>query len=48
MPDSEIMTTLDYRNKTLVQRFREMAFLTRGLTIRFVDNRAVDGKRTER
>ena len=39
MPDTEIMTTLDYRSKTLVQRFREMAFLTRGLTMHFVDER---------
>ena len=30
----------DYRFDTLVQRFREMAFVTRGVTIRFVDERA--------
>ena len=29
----------DYRFDTLVQRFREMAFVTRGVTIRFVDER---------
>ncbi|MGI5916634.1 MAG: DNA topoisomerase (ATP-hydrolyzing) subunit B [Anaerolineae bacterium] len=39
MPDTEIMRTLDYRAKTLSQRFREMAFLTRGLTIHFEDER---------
>jgi len=39
MPDTEIMRTLDYRFKTLAQRFREMAFLTRNLTIHFVDER---------
>ena len=39
MPDQEIMRTLDYRAKTLCQRFREMAFLTRGLTIHFRDER---------
>lgn len=42
MPDTEIMQTLDYRFKTLVQRFREMAFLTRGLTIHLNDER--DGR----
>ena len=30
---------LDYRFDTLVQRFREMAFVTRGVWIRFVDER---------
>jgi DNA gyrase subunit B len=32
----------------LMQRFREMAFLTRGLTIRFVDNRLGRGKPADR
>ncbi len=31
---------IDYRFDTLVQRFREMAFVTRGVTILFVDERA--------
>ncbi|RMF41627.1 MAG: DNA topoisomerase (ATP-hydrolyzing) subunit B, partial [Anaerolineae bacterium] len=30
----------DYRFETLVQRFREMAFVTRGVKIRFVDERS--------
>jgi DNA gyrase subunit B len=30
---------LDYRFETLVQRFREMAFVTRGVTIYFLDER---------
>ncbi len=30
---------LDYRFDTLLQRFREMAFVTRGVTIQFVDER---------
>ncbi len=30
---------LDYRYETLVQRFREMAFVTRGVKIHFVDER---------
>ncbi len=32
--------SLDYRFDTLVQRFREMAFVTRGVTIHFFDERA--------
>jgi DNA gyrase subunit B len=39
LPDAQIMSTLDYRAKSLAQRFREMAFLTRGLTIHFADER---------
>ncbi|MHB1296088.1 MAG: DNA topoisomerase (ATP-hydrolyzing) subunit B [Anaerolineae bacterium] len=39
MPDTSIMQTLDYRFKTLAQRFREMAFLTRSLTMHFQDER---------
>lgn len=31
---------IDYRFDTLVQRFREMSFVTRGVTLRFVDERA--------
>jgi DNA gyrase subunit B len=38
--DPEIFTgTVDYRYETLVQRFREMAFVTRGVTIVFLDER---------
>ncbi len=38
--DPEIFgTDIDYRFDTLVQRFREMAFVTRGVWIRFVDER---------
>ncbi len=38
--DPEIFTgDLDYRFETLVQRFREMAFVTRGVTIFFDDER---------
>lgn len=39
LPDSEIIQTFNYRFDALVQRFREMAFLTRGLTIHFLDER---------
>ncbi|MCJ7534111.1 MAG: DNA topoisomerase (ATP-hydrolyzing) subunit B [Anaerolineales bacterium] len=39
--DPEIFTEeVDYRFETLVQRLREMAFVTRGVTIYFVDERA--------
>ena len=39
--DKQIFTEdIDFRFDTLVQRFREMAFVTRGVTIRFTDERA--------
>ncbi len=37
--DPEIFEVLDYRYDILAQRFREIAFLTRGVHIRFVDER---------
>jgi DNA gyrase subunit B len=37
--DTQIFEVLDYRYETLLQRFREMAFLTRGVTITFSDLR---------
>ena len=39
MPDREIFGTIDYKYDVLAQRFREMAFLTRGLKITFIDER---------
>jgi DNA gyrase subunit B len=39
MADQQIFNTLDYKFAPLAQRFREMAFLTRGLTIFFLDER---------
>ena len=42
--DPQIFEVLEYRYETLLQRFREMAFLTRGVTIKFVDLR-VDPQR---
>jgi DNA gyrase subunit B len=39
LPDLEIFETIDYDRETLEQRFREMAFLTRGLRIDFEDER---------
>ncbi|MBA3422719.1 MAG: DNA topoisomerase (ATP-hydrolyzing) subunit B [Thermoleophilaceae bacterium] len=38
-PDLEIFETIDYEHSTLEQRFREMAFLTRGLRIDLSDER---------
>jgi DNA gyrase subunit B len=39
LPDTTIIQTLDYNFKTLAQRFREMAYLTKGLRFRFIDER---------
>jgi DNA gyrase subunit B len=44
LADSSIFDSLDFKYDVLMQRFREMAFLTRGLTLRFEDNREVRGK----
>ncbi|MBI5029578.1 MAG: DNA topoisomerase (ATP-hydrolyzing) subunit B [Chloroflexi bacterium] len=41
-PDKQIFKAIDYKFDVLAQRFREMAFLTRGLTISFKDER--DGR----
>lgn len=38
-PDKQIFKQIDYKFDALAQRFREMAFLTRGLTISFCDER---------
>ncbi|HUG14515.1 MAG TPA: DNA topoisomerase (ATP-hydrolyzing) subunit B [Thermomicrobiales bacterium] len=40
MPDSTIFDSLDYDYDTLAQRFRETAYLTKGLRIVFVDERS--------
>jgi DNA gyrase subunit B len=39
MPDLEIFDEIDYDRSVLEQRFREMAFLTKGVRIDFVDDR---------
>jgi DNA gyrase subunit B len=39
--DKQIFTEdIDFRFETLVQRFREMSFVTRGVTLKFIDERA--------
>jgi DNA gyrase subunit B len=45
LPDKTIFEDTEYKFDTLLQRFREMAFLTRGLTIDFVDERTDNGAR---
>jgi DNA gyrase subunit B len=39
LPDLEIFETIDYERSVLEQRFREMAFLTKGLKLTFEDER---------
>jgi DNA gyrase subunit B len=39
LADRSIFTTIDYNYDTLIQRFREMAYLTKGLTITLIDER---------
>jgi DNA gyrase subunit B len=39
LPDLEVMETRDYNFDTLAQRFREMAYLNRGMTITLRDER---------
>jgi DNA gyrase subunit B len=43
MPDETIFEETGFRFETLEQRFREMAFLNRGLTIEFIDLRTANG-----
>jgi DNA gyrase subunit B len=38
-PDLTVMETNDFQFDTLAQRFREMAYLTRGITIKIIDER---------
>ncbi len=47
LPDAEIFEELDFSAETLRQRFRETAFLTRGLRIIFTDERAGGGEAVE-
>src|SRR5919109_821428 len=46
LPDAEIFDEVEFEWETLVQRLRETAFLTRGLSICLVDDRA-GGERAE-
>src|SRR5579875_2061660 len=40
LPDLTVMETRDYNFETLAQRFREMAYLNRGMTISLTDERS--------
>lgn len=44
-PDKTIFEEIEFKFETLEQRFREMAFLNRGLTIEFSDERTDNGAR---
>ncbi|MCK4351068.1 MAG: DNA topoisomerase IV subunit B, partial [Candidatus Krumholzibacteria bacterium] len=44
-PDAQVFSTMDYSFDTLSQRFRELAFLNKGITINFNDER--NGKKHE-
>ena len=44
LPDSTVFETLDYDYDTLAHRFREMAYLTRGVWIQFIDQRGAGGE----
>jgi DNA gyrase subunit B len=46
LPDLEIFETIEYEHSTLETRFREMAFLTKGLKITFTDERG-EGTKVE-
>jgi DNA gyrase subunit B len=46
LPDADVFETLEFDFKVLEERMRETAFLTRGLKITIVDERA-DGQRAE-
>ncbi len=45
LPDKTIFEETEFKFETLEQRFREMAFLNRGLTIEFSDERTDNGAR---
>ena len=45
LADDEVMETLDYDFSVLARRFREIAYLNKGLWIRFLDRRAAPAER---
>lgn len=46
-PDPEIFETVDFNYETLKNRFREIAFLNKGLIISIADNRSEEPKKEE-
>ena len=47
-PDGEIFSTLEYKWDILANRFRELAFLNKGITITLTDERPEEGTRREK
>jgi DNA gyrase subunit B len=47
MADRSIFTSIDFSYETLTQRFREMAYLTKGLSITLIDERPGPGDERE-
>ena len=47
LPDAEIFDETEFDATTLISRFREVAFLTKGLKIRFTDERSGGGEPVE-
>jgi DNA gyrase subunit B len=47
-PDSEIFSVLEYSSATLAARFRELAFLNKGLRIQLFDERIPEGATDEK
>ncbi len=46
LPDAQVFETLDYDFEILAQRFREMAYLTKGLFLHFRDERGLGDERS--
>jgi len=42
MPDTSIFTTIEWNRKAILERFRQQAYLTKGIRITFHDNRKKD------
>ncbi len=45
-PDESVFEEVDFRATTVIERLQIMAFLNKGLEIRFVDEREADGQKT--
>ena len=45
-PDPTVFDEVEFRAQTVIERLQIMAFLNKGLEIRFVDERGADGQRT--
>lgn len=45
LPDTEIFEKIDYDEEELIKRFQELAFLNKGISIHFEDNRENHGRK---